>query len=178
MDQGLVLRAPMEGVGRNSLLVKGSLLRSLLNGAAEYRTDQPTAPWKNGGTNALSHHSKTWNISAAVLCVSTYPHVCFCMTVKPFTLIMCLKCWRSTEVLQNDQLYHRIFSSCWTSLCLFMSWLPSQTLCSASSLGQRINWKQHRMNCLSFVFQNTGDTTNHHVVLAEDVVHQWVADVF
>lgn len=122
-DQGLVLTAPMEGVGRNSLLVEGSLLRLLLKRAAEYRTDQPTAPWRNGGTNALSHRSETWNVSAAVLCVSTYPHVCVCMTVKCFTVIMCLKCWRNTEVLHNDQLYHRIFSGCWTSLCLFMSWI-------------------------------------------------------
>lgn len=76
VDQGLVPSAPLGGVGRNSLLVEGSLLKLLLNRAAEYRTDQPTVPWINGGTDALSHHTKTWNVSAAVLCVFSYPRVC------------------------------------------------------------------------------------------------------
>lgn len=76
VDQGLVPSAPLGGVGRNSLLVEGSVLKLLLNSAAEYRTDQPTEPWINGGTNALSHHTKTWNVSAAVLSVCRYPCVC------------------------------------------------------------------------------------------------------
>lgn len=90
VDQGLVPSAPLGGVGRNSLLVEGSVLKLLLNRAAEYRTDQPTVPWINGGTDALSHHTKTWNVSAAVLCVFRYPRVCL-HEVKYFTIITCLE---------------------------------------------------------------------------------------
>lgn len=97
VDQGLVPSAPLGGVGRNSLLVEGSLLKLLLNRAAEYRTDQPTVPWINGGTDALSHHTKTWNVSAAVLCVFSYPRVCM-----KWNILQLLHAWRDTEVLQND----------------------------------------------------------------------------
>lgn len=171
VDQGLVPSTPLEELGRNSLLVEGSVLKLLLNSAAEYRTDQPTEPWINGGTNALSHHTKTWNVSAAVLCVCRYP----CVSAWQWNIFQLLHVLNPGEIRKSSRMISSTTGS-FTAVALFSVYscpgLPTQTLCPASSLGESNNWKQQRRNCLGFVFQGNEGTKNHQDVLVEDVAHQ------